>query len=329
METRRSAVWGRAFGLAGLVGLLATGCGGGGGGDGGGGLPPGSIDVTATNQDTLSRAGMVALQAGVLGGTAAVASGGAPVARVALAGRKRVTAVQAPEVEACTVSGTTTTVYDDRDDSLTATAGDVATITYNDCVEVAGEVMTGTIVATYTQVQLATLPATIGASVTTSTLRTQTATASISARGGFSMLLRVDSLTADSLRISVPNAFALAISTPLYSDTVTLRAGYVLDTAYDATALPPGGTIAGRSTSTARGTVESAAAAGTVQVNTLQPFVQYLVDPYPRSGQFEVVGKTGSLQAVVLSTSQVQVDLDADGNGVFEASKIVAWSDFF
>lgn len=313
--------------LAAVVGVSVAACGGGGGG--GGSPPPGTIDITSANQDTLTRAGMVALQAGVLGSSLGVASGGSPVAVAAAAWRKRAAAVQPPLVENCTVSGTTTTVYDDRDNSGGATPGDVATITFNDCSEVAGEVTNGTIVATYTQIQLAILPATIGARISTNDLLTETATRSVAAQGGFDFLLSIQSLTTDSLQVSIPSALVLAITTPVYSDTVTLEAGYVLQSAYDANALPPGGTVSGRTSTTASGRVSSAVAAGTVQVNTLQPFVQYDVDPYPRSGQFEVVGKTGSLQAIVLSSTQVEIDLDADGNGVFEATKTVAWSDLF
>lgn len=317
METKRWSV------LAGSIAVALAGCGGGGGGD----APlTGDLTVTAANQDTVSRSGMVALQAGVLGGSAGVtAGGGGSVARaLALAGRKRIAAVQPPVTELCSVSGSTTTVYNDVDGNNAANPGDTATITYNACSDVAGEVTNGVVTATYTQIQLSTLPASIGANLTTTGLSTQSATASVSASGGFSMLMRIDSATAGTLHIAVPSggAFAMAITTPLYSDTVTLRAGYVLDSAYD-------GTAPARTTTTARGQVGSGVAAGYVQVNTLQPFVQYNVDPYPRSGQFEAVGKTGSLQALVLSTSQVQLDLDADGNGSFEASKTVAWSDFF
>jgi hypothetical protein len=41
------------------------------------------------------------------------------------------------------------------------------------------------------------------------------------------------------------------------------------------------------------------------------------------------VGRTGSLQVTLLSTTQLQIDLDADGNGVFEAVKVVRWADLF
>ena len=314
--------------LAGLAGLALAACGGGGGGGGAPAAP--TVVVSAGNQDTLARTGMVALQAGVLGATLGVAGGGSPSAlAAAAAGRKRAAAVLAPEVEYCAVSGSTTTVYDDRDNSGTATPGDAATITYNACSEVAGEVTNGTIGAVYTQIQLSTFPVVIGARITTNGLRTQTATRSIAAQGGFDFLVSAQSLSSDSLNVSVPGALTLVITTPLYADSVTLRAGYVLQADYDASALPPGGTVPGRTTTTASGLVDSSVAGGTVRINTLQPFVQYDVDPYPRTGRFEVVGRTGSVQASVLSTAQVQIDLDADGNGSFEATKTVNWSDFF
>ncbi len=316
----------RALVAAGLLGLSLGGCGGGGGSSP---APTGNVDVTATNQDTVARGSLVALQAGVLGGSAGVAGGGSALARAAFAPRKHIAAVLPPQDDLCTISGSTRTVLDDRDNSGAASVGDVATVTYTDCVDVAGEVTNGSITATFTQIQTARLPATIAAAISTTDLRTQTPHGSVAAQGGFSMTLRIDSLSADSLRISVPSSLTMAITTPLYSDVVTLKAGYVLDTAWDGTALPPGGTVPGRTTTTANGPVESATAAGYVQLATLQPFVQYDVDAYPRSGLFQAAGKTGVLRGTVLSATQVQLDLDADGNGVYEASKIVAWTDFF
>ncbi len=316
----------RTLVAAGVIGLSLAGCGGGGGSSP---APTGNVDVTAANQDTVARGSLVALQAGVLGGSAGVAGGGSALARAALAPRKFIASLQPPRDDVCSVSGSTRTVLDDRDNSGGASVGDVATITYTDCVEVAGEVTNGSITATFTQIQVATLPATIAATISTTDLRTQTAHASVAAQGGFAMTLRIDSLSADSLRISVPSGFTLAITTPLYSDIVTLKAGYVLDTAWDGTALPPGGTVPGRTTTSANGPVESATAAGYVQLATLQPFVQYGVDAYPRSGLFQAAGKTGVLRGTVLSPTQVQLDLDADGNAVYEASTIVAWTDFF
>ena len=123
----------------------------------------------------------------------------------------------------------------------------------------------------------------------------------------------------------VPNSLALRVTTPVYSDTVTLLDGYTVDSNYDRTALPPGGTVAGRTTSSASGKVASASAGGFVLVQTVEPIVQYDIDAYPRSGRLTAVGNTGSVQVTVLSTTQVRIELDADGNRSYEASKLVAW----
>jgi hypothetical protein len=311
--------------VPGVVALLLGACGGGGG-DGGGG-PPGSIDVNAANQDVLVRVGVVAIQGDVVGGALGIAASPGGHAPLAVHLRKRIAAVGSPVVENCFVSGTTSSTLDDRDNSGSTTVGDVLTTTYFDCVEFAGEVMNGSFTATYTQINPATL--TIAANVTTGGLSTVSSTRSVTAQGDFSMQLRFVSATSETLHIAVGQGLALAFSTPRFNDTITWRAGYTIDTTYDSSILPPGGTVAGLTTTTASGQVASASAGGYVTVRTLQPMLQYDVDANPRSGQFEAVGKTGSLQATVLSTTQVQIDLDADGNGVFDASKVVLWSDLF
>lgn len=311
--------------VPGVLGVLLAACGGGGGDDGGG--PPGSIDVSAANQDLLVRAGVIAIQGDVIGGALGVAASPGRAAPLASGLRKRIAALIGPEVEACFVSGSTSSTLDDRDNSGAATVGDVLTMTYNDCVEVAGEVTNGTFIATYTQINPATL--TIAANVTTSDMSSVSSTRSVTAQGDFSLQLRFVSVTSETLHLAVGQALAMAVTTPRFSDTITLRAGYTTDSVYDSTILPPGGTVAGLTSTTASGQVASANAAGYVTVRTLQPMLQYDVDANPRSGQFEAVGKTGSLQATVLSTTQVQIDLDADGNGVFDASKVVLWSDLF
>jgi hypothetical protein len=76
---------------------------------------------------------------------------------------------------------------------------------------------------------------------------------------------------------------------------------------------------------TTGGRVSCAAAGGAVRIGTLAPVVQYGVEDYPWSCRIEAVGKTGSLQATALSATQLRIDLDADGNGAFEASKTLLW----
>lgn len=320
-----------------LVILALAGCGGGGGGD----APPGNIDITAANQDAVTRASMVAVQGGLTGSSLGIAGGGqaspagvaagAAMRRLLAAtltagtsgGRKAIAAVSPPQTLDCAVSGTATGTVDDRDNTGTLTVGDVLSLSFNACSDVAGEVLNGSMSATYTQIVQA--PLTVGATVAVANLGFSQANYNASIDGAFSLTYSEPSATASTIRIVVPNALALRASTPAYSDTVTLLDGYTVDSRYDADALPPVGNVPGRTTTTASGAVASTVAGGFVRITTLQPMIQYDIDPYPRSGQLDVVGKNGSLQAVVLSTSQVQIDLDADGNGVFDGSKVVAW----
>lgn len=325
------------FSALGLLAAALAGCGGGGGGD----APPGNVDVTAANQDALARASMVAVQGGPTGSSLGIAGGGraSPAAAVAAAGmrrvlavtltggRKAIAAVAPPRQVDCAISGNATGTLDDRDNSGSVTVGDVLSLSFNACSDVAGEVLNGSMSATYTQIVR--LPLTVGAAVVVANLGLSEANYSASIDGGFDFTYAEPSATVSTIRLAVPNALALRARTPAYSDTVTLLDGYSVDSRYDAAALPPGSGVPGLTTTTASGAVASAAAGGFVRVTTLQPMLQYDIDAYPRSGQLDVVGKNGSLQATVLSTAQVRIDLDADGNGAFDGSKIVAWDQLF
>lgn len=328
------------LGAIGLIALALAACGGGGGG---GTPPPPNVAVTATNQDSVTRAGVVSMQGSMIGGSLGIATGSgsssplaatAPALRRALAvgvkriavGRKTIAVVIGPETQNCTESGSVTGTIDDRNNDGQLNAGDVLSITFNNCVEVAGEVMSGRMSATYTQIVAS--PLTVGAAVATENLLfSETATGtSASLNGGFNLTYTEPSSFTSVTRIVVPNQLAMGATTPAYTDTVTLLDGYTVESTYDSLALPPGGTTPGRTSSTATGPVASAAAGGFVRVTTLEPLVQYDVDDYPRSGRFEAVGVTGKLRATVLSVTQVQVDLDANGDNVFEQTKTLAWT---
>ena len=62
-------------------------------------------------------------------------------------------------------------------------------------------------------------------------------------------------------------------------------------------------------------------------VATLLPLRQLGTDADPRSGQVVVTGAAGThLRVTVLSTTSVQLDLDADGDGAYERSGVFAWT---
>jgi hypothetical protein len=54
--------------------------------------------------------------------------------------------------------------------------------------------------------------------------------------------------------------------------------------------------------------------------------VQRDADLYPTSGQIVATGAVGSLRTTALNTTNVQIELDANGDGIYEASKVVLWT---
>jgi len=53
------------------------------------------------------------------------------------------------------------------------------------------------------------------------------------------------------------------------------------------------------------------------------PITKNDTDDYPYAGTVQVKGMNSTLQMTVLSTSNVRLDLDADGNGSFESTETV------
>lgn len=317
--TVRNMAAGRLLGAA-LMGAVLAACGGGGDD------PLGDIDVTAANQDTLTRASIVGLFGGLatdgltLSGRSGANAIGSRVRTLtdAASMRKRATAVTPPVVEACAVSGSTSTSFDDVNNNLTLDIGETLTIVFNACRDdaLAPDVETnGILSAVLTAVR------TTGLSIAaTAQAYTTTWTAhSVRLDGGFNMAVDATSNTSGQIVIGVGNALVMQVVTPVWADRITLQAGYQAVLAEDLSV--------GSTTTTASGTVKSDLAGGYVTTRTAQPLVQLLADAYPRSGRVEVFGRSGKLQATVLSTSQVQIDLDADGNGTYEASKTVGWDD--
>jgi hypothetical protein len=148
----------------------------------------------------------------------------------------------------------------------------------------------------------------------------------VAADGAFTFTYRETSASAATLHIVVSGSLAMGVTTPAFTDTVTMRSGYTIDLSEDLAAAPSGGGTPGRSTTTVTGQVSSAAAGGTVQVDTMEPIVQYSDDDYPREGRIGVTGKTGSLQATVLSTTQVRIETDTNGDGQFDSTTTLPWT---
>jgi hypothetical protein len=108
-----------------------------------------------------------------------------------------------------------------------------------------------------------------------------------------------------------------ALRTHLFTDTVTLRQGFVEDATYDR------GT--GHTMSTVRGTIDSTAAGGAFSVSTDATIGRLDADPYPHEGQIRVAGDRGTMLIAPQSAAQVRIDLDSNDDGTFESSEIEDW----
>ena len=318
-QSDRNLRTGRLLG-AGLLASVMAACGGGGGGDD----PLGDIGVTVANQDALTRAAMVSLAGGLatdgltLSGRSGVSAIGSRVKALAASdsGRKRAAALTTPIVEPCVLSGSTTTFYDDVNNNGTLDLNEPLTVVFTACRDdslAPDQEINGTLVASITAARSTGLTISTSAQAYTTTWTGH----SLRLDGGFTMAIDAISATTGRTVIGIGNALVIEAVTPVWADRITLQAGYQAVLAVD--------TSAGSTSTTASGTVRSDAAGGYVTTRTVEPVLQFLSDPYPRSGRVQVFGRTGSLQATVLSSSQVQVDLDADGNGTYEASKILGW----
>jgi hypothetical protein len=138
------------------------------------------------------------------------------------------------------------------------------------------------------------------------------------------MLLGYSELSANSerMRLTADGAVTALVHTHLpYDDTVTLQSGFVQLTTHDYSL--------GSSTSTLTGMMESTTAGGSFEVSTLAPIVLYDDDNYPREGTVEMRGRTGVMNLRALSAAEVQVELDANDDGVFESSTSKTWDWLF
>jgi len=307
-----------------LVGLGACG---GGGGDDEPIVPAGpTIEITVANRDTVAHA----TAAGVAGlsptSIAPLSTGSSgrlmsvwlqPLsARVAsaLTQRERAQTAYGPYTYQCAISGTWgETDYDNDDDGLPS-AGDVITIFFNNCQDAVGETANGSMTMTFTALSTA------GGSADVTMAQMSYATSRHTMTFDGAMLLDYTPGTVEIGRATAKGPMKLVVSTHLpFTDTVTLHDGFVVEEQYD--------TLLERTTSTTNGLLESAAANGVVRVTTMAgaPIAKNDTDDYPYAGTVQVKGMNSTLQMTVLSTSNVRLDLDADGNGSFESTETVAW----
>jgi hypothetical protein len=325
------------------LGLL-TACGGGGGD-----APPAAAQVSigASNQSNVARsafAGTFALgdaqgtlssddranalsasspeatqaQAAVVKVARRALAQALPQRAVAQSAMRRPQAVTS-EPYGCNVSGTGNVTFDDRDNSLELSTGDVLTISFSQCRDDATAVINGALTLTLTSLTTGPSQTLIGATLAFQQISVVAGAESTTINGTVNATM---TSTLASMRVVLTTGSAglsATVSSPSYSDAIAYAPGFTIDSTETFSPAEVVTIVNGGFSSTVIG--------GSVTVSTPQAIRHVVGNVYPSSGRVLVVGAGGTqLRITVLSTSQVQLELDADGNGSFEASSVVAWS---
>ena len=313
---------------------LLTACGGDG--DPAGGPTGSALAITSTNQSNVARATIngglaVSSASGSVGGGSAASVAdrshamgvaldhalhvvGARRARVASAGAHP--AAVSTDTEPCADGGSISTSFDDKDGNRQLTGGDVITATFAQCRDDATTAIDGAIAITLSSTPTA----------TQIVANAQFQHVSIAATGvtsvidGLAGINETDTSTTSTTALNAgTGGLTVSVASSSYTDTLVFDAGTAFNTSFDETS--------GNSTSSLHGAFTSSLLAGHVTVDTPTALAQGAADPYPSSGVIHVVGASGSaLLITVVSSSQVQLQLDANGDGTYESASNVAWS---
>lgn len=213
------------------------------------------------------------------------------------------------ETQPCAVSGSVTVGFDDADNSGTLTSGDGFTFAFSNCVE-ADVTMNGTmtianIVLGATEFQ---------ASIAFASFTAASGSDLVTASGGFAMQLAQPGASQTSLSVS-GSAFTVGVN----GETSTLSA-FSSSAVIDDAALTYSISFDG-------GVADSAAGVS-VTATTLSPFFGNDADDHPYSGSMLVTGSNSSHARLdVLSATDVLIQVDADGNNVYETSIPMTWAE--
>ena len=345
------------------VAVLAVACGGGGDGGGDVGQLSPYVLISAANQDLVARAslasimpftGVPVLAASPSPGLATKAqavdastgSGHGGLTQLALRAVKLASTqptstpagmarplMQYTDTFACVLTGTTTVTWDDKDNSVTISAGDTLSVSFNQCDDDLGWIFNGGMgmtIATYSSTPAA---EDLTGSMTFQSLTMVDQSGSFSLNGSVSFHLNatltptgLDMLGSYSVAgsgLTVGRAGAAAG----LSDTFSYRAGYTVSDRDFVSSVMGGESW---EVISASGDFGSQSLGGDLTLSTATPFRSVYTDPtgdiFPTEGQLFATGRNDTkIGLTATQTVQVRMDLCDDGDGLWEASKMVDW----
>lgn len=338
--------------LAIAAAVLLAACGGGG--DGAPPPPPSQVRITMANQDAVTLTSLVAVSAfdGLPGIHIAVApapvrpaqAGAATAAHraglthaliQALGSQLRspapadvVRPLDAGANVPCGVSGSVDMALADRDSSGTITPGDVLSMTFNQCMYVPGSSYNGLMAMTLDTVSVSSTGFDVTGTMVfqqlamvdeflslTMTGVTHTRLAEAHVANGANELGNY-TVTADGL--------TLAAAAPGYADRIAYSTGFnYAETGFVAAA---GSGLNDQGTIRAGGEYRSEALGGTLMLATVTDFRFDSTVDYPLDGQMTATGLDNTMLGLAATGGpQARVDVCDDGDGVWEATKMVDW----
>jgi hypothetical protein len=326
--------------------------------------PPTYVKITAANQDAVARTSIASITPFVavplVGGGASPAlakpaQAGATSAtgrygglthlalrafrdssRQTTAGMAQPLALMPPETVPCTVSGTMTLIWDDKDNSKTFTVGDTLSFSFNQCDEGDGTANGGMAltIATYSPPPVEDLTG----SITFQSLAITNDPFSYSMNGGASFQMTYTPMTDGEewfARFTVASG-GMTISKQAVvagglSDSLSYRAGFtVSDRDFFSTAQG----VPSSEILTASGEFGSQSLGGDLILSTTTSFKSVYTDPFgdifPSEGQLLVSGAEGTkLRLTATQTVQVLMEVSYDSDADWEYSNLVTWDWLF
>ena len=330
------------FLFAATTAAVLTACGGGGSDPEV--QPNQSVSISSANQTDVARATLVGgMSVGAAGGAGGSSSPGPTVAGLhvrslarltrqateAAIGRRQTAAavhVQSGAATAqaavhshvdCAVSGSVD--YTVNFAALEPAAGDSLTAVFSNCVDDASGTIDGTMAVSFTSVSTSSGVTHFRETATYTALKFTDGTTTATMNGALTLALDLGASSSTTSIATGSSGLSIAIRSTPYNDTITLGAGLQISLADDS--------VANTSSLRIDGTISSASLGGSVTLVTVQPIVVVGDDDFPSSGQVSVTGSNGSkLLVTVVDNGHVSLQLDANGDGIYESTTATTWT---
>jgi len=226
------------------------------------------------------------------------------------------------QTEACAGGGTLTIAENDLNGNRNVDPGDSATLTASNCA-FEGQVLNGQLVATVRSIsgEPGIAPYSLSLSMAFKDLVAQSAAVRSVGNGTLVLDLNARALNDQSVALST-SSFEVATA---YSSTSYSKA---LKNYQTSTTLAPSGLGATYTTAVKGTLISSAFESKFIDIATPVPFVRTGSQAYPASGQLIITGAAGGkVRVTATSASALFIELDADGNGTYEAATSKGWSE--